>query len=149
MDIESNEEEDIELIGLEIKKLKSKKFKFGKSNKIKNQITLNRKFRHLKNIQKNLAETTRELLTFVKIADTIKMNCWRNDKLTVDKKRFLEENMWIEKAKFMMAVDLMTIGNLSKPIVEMIYSMPTKNRKELISMLTEDGRKKLISLVMK
>jgi hypothetical protein len=99
---------------------------------------LERKQRNLGNLKKSFADTSRELLAFVRIAEGIKLNFWGNGKLSGNKKKMLEENMWFEKAKFMMAVDLMTIGNVSKPTLEMVYAMPKKIRGELMSNLSEN-----------
>ena len=140
--------EDIVLKNLEVRRLKNK-FAIKKSTRLKNNILINRSKRQLNSMKKNLVDTDRELIQFVRIAETIKLNFWGNGRLSKEKKRLLEQNMWIEKAKFLMAVDLMTIGNLSKPTIELIYSMPKSDKKELLNFLGKDNREKLISWVMK
>jgi hypothetical protein len=139
---------DMQLIDLEIERLKNKRFFFRRFSKIKHRIELERKQRNLGNLKKSFADTSRELLAFVRIAEGIKLNFWGNGKLSGNKKKMLEENMWFEKAKFMMAVDLMTIGNVSKPTLEMVYAMPKKIRGELMSNLSENGRHNLIAWAM-
>ena len=126
-------EDDLKLIRIDIDQMNQKWFFFKISSKKRHEIKLQKMIRKKESLKANIKEISRELSEFVRIGESIRYKAWGNSTLSGEKIKALEKQMWHEKARFMMAIDLITIGNISKSTIEMIYSMPRKMKSELLS----------------
>lgn len=67
--------------------------------------------------------------------------------ITPQKRRELEAEMWVEKARRMAAIDLISIGGLQRSTVEFITSFPVELRRKIFSDLRPENRQKLLSIL--
>lgn len=67
--------------------------------------------------------------------------------VTAERRRELESEMWIEKARRMAAIDLISINGLQRSTVEFIASFPRDIRRQIISDLRPENRQKLLAVL--
>lgn len=140
--------DDILIAELNLTNLINKKFIRKKKREI-NALKYKKELRNYEHLKTTLNEIYFELKVFVERADGIKSNYWGKDELSAEKMEKLEINGWFEKTKYLMALDLITIGSLSRGTAEMIYSMPKGMKKELLNNLnTKESQQKLIKWIM-
>jgi hypothetical protein len=139
-----------ELIRLDLKDLNRKKrlsIRRAKKNRI--SIQINSLKRKAVEVEESIHHSMRELIHFVNAAKRIRAESWGSGIITNSLKKELEAQMWREKAKQMLAVDIIAFGQLSKPTVEMLFSMPRKVRAELFKMIEPEKRAGLIEWAKK
>lgn len=86
----------------------------------------------------------REFSKFYRIALDLKRSIGEIDG---PKRRALESEMWIERARKMAAVDLLSIGGLQRSTVEFIASFPRELRRDILMDLRPENRQKLLSIL--
>jgi len=91
---------------------------------------------------KSIKNNARELHIFVESAVTIRES-FGFEKLSIEKKRYLEADAWREKAKWMICLDMFCFGNISKATLEFTYKLPKAVKRELIMQLSDLNREKL------
>jgi hypothetical protein len=145
-----NGKDERKILKLEIKEHEFKRFKtIRKSKRLRLYYKLRLLKRNLNDFEESLYHTTRELIHFVNLAKRIKKESWGNKTITGDMRKSLEAQMWWEKAKQMLVVDIISFGQISKPTVEMLFNMPKKDRRELLELIKPEQREKLIDWAMK
>jgi hypothetical protein len=91
----------------------------------------------------------REARRLLRLADILRKRLnW--DNLTDTEKIILEQNAWLEKAKYLIGLDLLCSRGQSvqKSTMEFVLKLPKVMRKELIGELNNNGGKKLIDYVV-
>lgn len=86
----------------------------------------------------------REYCIFYRIARDLKR---RLGEITPQRRRELEAEMWIDKARRMAAIDLISLGGLQRSTAEFLTSLPREQRREVFSELRPDNRQKLLSIL--
>lgn len=86
----------------------------------------------------------REFLKFYQIAVALKRSL---GEISTEQRRELESKMWVEKARKMAAIDLLSIGGLQRSTVEFIVSFPKEIRHQILSDLRPENRQKLLSIL--
>lgn len=104
---------------------------------IRDELTLKKKKRDLEQAKLSLLDNKRELVRFWQQACVLMEKLEVEGPLTLDRLRDLDENMWRERAKEMMAIDFMVNDRMSRQTLELIMCMPAYQRKLLIQ-LTKD-----------
>jgi len=95
-------------------------------------------------IEKELAGPLRELRKLVKLAKALYLKL-NYDGLNEKAKGLLEAQAWFEKAKTMMALDIVAYGNVSRKTVEFIVQLPKTERQMLIPYIKKpELRQKLL-----
>jgi hypothetical protein len=102
---------------------------------------LERRLSELRNARKSKA---REYFTFYRIARDLKREL---GEITPQRRRELEADMWLDKARRMAAIDLLSIGGLQRSTVEFISSFPREMRREVIKDLRPENRQILLSII--
>ena len=97
-------------------------------------VDLREKRSALPDLDRNIEDTRRELVHFLKQAQQLKSQIGELDD---EKRRVLDTDMWIIKIKSMAAMDLMTCGALRSGTVDMIISIPCGWRKALIEAIQD------------
>ena len=133
-----------ELLLLDIKSMKRKRWFRGKLSRARDLIKLKSSQRKIKDIDECLYHISRELIYFVNLAKRIKKESWGDKIISGDLRKKLEAQMWLERVKQMMAVDILSFGAVSKPTIEMLFNMPKEERKELFKMIEPNNRGGLI-----
>lgn len=86
----------------------------------------------------------REFVKFYKIAIDLKRSL---GEISTERRRSLESEMWVEKARRMAAVDLISINGLQRSTVEFIMSFPRELRRDILADLRPENRQKLLSVL--
>jgi len=86
----------------------------------------------------------REYFTFYRIASDLKKQL---GEITPKRRRELEAEMWVDKARRMAALDLLTIGGLQRQTAEFITSLPREQRREIFIELRPENRQKLLTSI--
>jgi hypothetical protein len=86
----------------------------------------------------------REYCTFYRIARDLKRQL---GEITPGRRRELEAEMWIDKARRMAALDLLTIGGIQRQTAEFLTSLPRDQRREVFRELMPENRQKLLSIL--
>jgi len=86
----------------------------------------------------------REYCSFYRIARDLKR---RLGEIGAERMRELEAEMWIDKARRMAAVDLLSIGGLQRSTVEFITSFPSESRRQILFDLRPENRQRLLSIL--
>lgn len=89
----------------------------------------------------NVIRAEREMEIFVKLAKEFKRDL---GEITPDRRKYLEEQSWFEKAKRMIGVDLLVSNGqgISKATIEFILQLPGSYRKELVLGILNDPQYK-------
>ena len=101
---------------------------------MRQELDLNKKTRDLEQAKRSLLDNKRELVRFWQQACVLMEKLEVDGPLTDDRLRDLDENMWVERAKELMAVDFMVHSRISKATLDLIMCMPRYQRKILIAM---------------
>lgn len=104
-------------------------------------ISLEEKRRELKLMR---APKLREYFALYRIAVQLKRQI---GEIGNERRRQLEADMWIDKARRMAAIDLLSIGGLQRSTVEFISSFPRELKRVLLSDLRPENRQKLLSIL--
>jgi len=134
--------DDLAIAQIDFKRLKGKRPMWGRGRREKYQIRLNQQVRSIKKLDATIKDICRELGIFIKIA--VKLKKEKFSSLTQEQKRNLEAQMWREKIREMIAIDIFCLGRLDKPTISMIRSLPDQMRREIAD---EMERKKLPDLI--
>lgn len=94
------------------------------------EIFLKSELRQSAGMAENIEETERELKQFVELAVGLKK---RIGDIDDEKRQKLEAQSWYDKASKMAAVDIMTIGALSRQTFEFIFSLPEKQQENIFA----------------
>ena len=86
----------------------------------------------------------REYYTFYRIALDLKKQL---GEITPKRRRELEAEMWLDKARRMAALDLMTTGGIQRQTAEFLTSLPREQRRELFRELMPENRQKLLMIL--
>ena len=137
----------------------------GRHAEIKKQIqaidTLRQKIDHerhrwfgrgkIKSLEENLTiarnafkPKAREYFFFYKIARDLKRQI---GEVPPQRRRKLDAEMWVEKARRMAAVDFLSIGGLQRSTVEFIVSFPRDMRRQILCDLRPENIQKLLSIL--
>ena len=101
---------------------------------MRDELELNKKRRDLEQAKRSLLDNKRELVRFWQQACVLMEKLEVDGPLTDDRLRDLDENMWVERAKELMAVDFMVHSRISKATLDLIMCMPAYQRKILIAL---------------
>lgn len=101
---------------------------------MRDELELSKKKRDLEQAKRSLLDNKRELVRFWQQACVLMEKLEVTGPLTDDKLRDLDENMWVERAKELMAVDFMVHSRISKGTLELIMCMPRYQRSILIAL---------------
>lgn len=104
---------------------------------MRDELTLKKKKRDLEQAKLSLLDNKRELVRFWQQACILLEKLEMDMPLTPDRLRDLDESMWVERAKELMALDFMVHNRISKGTLELIMCMPKYQRMNLIK-LTKD-----------
>jgi hypothetical protein len=96
---------------------------------------------------KSITNNVRELERFVQAAVAIRKSSGF-EKLSIEKKRYLEAEAWREKAKFMLCMDLFCTGRPTKQTIEFIYKLPREAKRELLMEVDPSNQKKIIEYLI-
>ncbi len=128
--VESLDSAEDQLTLFEIgKKSIKRKIKLLLMGETKRQIFLKSEKRSAVAMAENIKHTKRELGEFAKIAKQLKSKLGDID---TDKRLELESAAWIEKGRQMAAIEIMTMGGLSKTTMEFILSLPKESRRGIL-----------------
>ena len=119
----------------EIKRQRAKWFGRGHVNGHEAKLTA------LKDSRKSKA---REYYTFYRIARDLKKQL---GEITPKRRRELEAEMWLDKARRMAALDLMTTGGIQRQTAEFLTSLPREQRREIFRELMPENRQKLLTIL--
>ena len=119
----------------EIKRQRAKWFWRGRVNGYEAKLAA------LKDSRKSKA---REYYTFYRIARELKKQL---GEITPKRRRELEAEMWLDKARRMAALDLMTTGGIQRQTAEFLTSLPREQRRELFRELMPENRQKLLTIL--
>lgn len=122
---------------IDIEELQYKTNKGGQKNKFdfaRDELELRKKLRQSEQAERSLVENKRELVRFWQQACVLMEKLEKDGTLTEDRLRDLDENMWVERARELMATDFMVNNRITKPTLDLIMSMPAYQRKMLIAM---------------
>jgi len=86
----------------------------------------------------------REFVQFYRIAIELKRSL---GEISAERRRALESEMWIEKARRMAALDLISLNGLQRSTVEFIASFPRESRRDILADLRPENRQKLLSII--
>jgi len=100
---------------------------------MRDELLLKKTKRDLEQSKLSLADNKRELVRFWQQACVLLEKLEAVLPLTDDRLRDLDEDMWVERAKELMAVDFMVHSRISKGTLELIMCMPPYKRKLLIA----------------
>ena len=100
--------------------------------------------KEIKTTRESLKSKSREYLFFYKLARNLKRKIGA---VTAQRRRDLETQMWVEKARRMAAVDLISINGLQRSTVEFIMSFPRELRRDILADLRPENRQKLLSIL--
>ena len=91
---------------------------------------------------KDCIAAKRELALFLKIAQALRQKL-RWDDLSPEQKNTMESHAWFEKARHLLAVDLLCSRGqgVSKATMEFVLQLPKEFRKQLIAQFREGGHK--------
>jgi hypothetical protein len=95
-------------------------------------------------LKKQRKSKAREYCSFYRIARDLKR---RLGEISAERRRELEAEMWIDKARRMAAIDLLSIGGLQRSTVEFITSFPRELRRQIFLDLRPENRQKLLSIL--
>ena len=101
---------------------------------MREELELKKKTRDLEQAKRSLLDNKRELIRFWQQACVLMEKLEVEGPLTEDRLRDLDENMWVERAKELMAVDFMVHSRISKGTLELIMCMPKYQRGNLIAL---------------
>ncbi len=107
----------------------ARKIKLVFIGQIRKQMFLKNEKRRAAELVENIRETKRELNRFVELAWELKKKIGELDEI---KRQRLEADSWIEKARQMAAIEIMTMGGLSKTTMEFILSLPKESRRGIL-----------------
>ena len=113
-------------------------YRFGKRRGI---AAMEKKLAALKEERKSKA---REYVTFYRIARALKKKIGQ---VTPDRRRELEAEMWLDKARRMAALDLISIGGLQRQTAEFIASLPREMRRSVLADLRPENRQRLLTSI--
>lgn len=139
--------ERIALAGIEFKGHRIRRAFQRLFNHQKYDILRRKAERELISMRETLEDLKREMKIFVKFA--LKLKRLKFSKLTENQKRDLEAQSWLEIARVMSIIDLMSTGVLSQGSMEMILKMPRSYRTDLLNSIDMKNRKNLIEWVLK
>ena len=131
-----NQKEGLELLDLK----PGWRWPFGRRAQIKE----NRRKRKRQSLIDNIAETERELNRFVELAVKLKEQI---GDLENGKREMLEANSWRQKALKMAGVDLLVNGRIGQPTMELILSLPEKDRSGVLTILSPQAKPDPMKLV--
>jgi len=95
-------------------------------------------------LKKQRKSKAREYCAFYRIARELKRKI---GEISADRRRELEAEMWIDKARRMAAIDLLSIGGLQRSTVEFIASFPGESRRKILFDLRPENRQRLLSIL--
>jgi hypothetical protein len=95
-------------------------------------------------LKKHMKSKAREYCLFYKIARNIKRKL---GEISAERRRELESDMWVDKARRMAAIDLLSVGGLQRSTVEFISSFPSELRRQIVADLRPENRQKLLSIM--
>jgi hypothetical protein len=98
----------------------------------------------LKALKESRKSKAREYCTFYRIARDLKRQL---GEITPQRRRELEAEMWLDKARRMAALDLMTIGGIQRQTAEFLTSLPREQRREIFRELMPENRQKLLMIL--
>ena len=101
---------------------------------MRDELTLKKKKRDLEQAKLSLLDNKRELVRFWQQACILLEKLEMVMPLTPDSLRDLDENMWIERAKEMMAMDFMVNDRMSRATLEFIMCLPRYQRRNLLAL---------------
>jgi hypothetical protein len=121
---------------------KKKEIEAERRKWFKDRKKIERLTKEIESAKKSFKPKAREYFTFYKLAVELKRKL---GEITPQKRRQLEAEMWVEKAKRMAAIDLISIGGLQRSTVEFVTSFPRELRRQIFSDLRPENRQKLLS----
>ena len=86
----------------------------------------------------------REYYTFYRIARDLKKQL---GEITPKRRRELEAEMWLDKARRMAALDLMTTGGIQRQTAEFLTSLPREQRRIILMDLRPENRQRLLTII--
>jgi Mg/Co/Ni transporter MgtE len=98
----------------------------------------------LDNAKRERKSKAREYLTFYRIARDLKRTL---GEISPQRRRELEAEMWLDKARRMAALDLMTNGGIQRQTAEFLTSLPREQRREIFRELMPENRQKLLMIL--
>jgi hypothetical protein len=110
----------------------------------KNRRKIERLLKEIESSKASFKPKAREYFTLCRLATNLKRKI---GEITPQKRRELEAEMWVEKARRMAAIDLISIGGLHRSTVEFITSFPRELRRQIFSDLRPENRQKLLSIL--
>jgi len=101
------------------------------------RVEFKRKSMQLEELERSLINTKREFMRFFQQASHLKGFI---GELTPAQRKKLDREMWIHRTKTVVALDLLTIGRLSKSTYELLGALPGQMRKPVIEFIESDGK---------
>lgn len=123
-----------EMLQVDIDELEEKILNEDNYNKFeqrRNKLNSEKKQLDMIELNKNIEDTEREFKRFYQHSASLKEKI---GELTDEKRNQLDKEMWIHKLKEMAATDLISSGRLKNTTLELINSVPLKDRYELLSL---------------
>jgi hypothetical protein len=100
--------------------------------------------KRLDNAKRERKSKAREYLIFYRIARDLKRTL---GEISPQRRRELEADMWLDKARRMAALDLISIGGLQRQTMEFIASFPREMRRAILTDLRPENRQRLLTTI--
>jgi hypothetical protein len=101
------------------------------------RVEFKRKSMQLEELERSFINTKREFMRFFQQTNHLKSLV---GELTPAQRKKLDREMWIHKTKTVVALDLLTMGRLSKSAYELLGALPVQMRKPVIEFIESDGK---------
>lgn len=98
----------------------------------------------LARVKKQQRSRMREYCEFYRIARALKNEIGNVSRA---RRRELEAEAWVDKARRLAAIDLISLGGIQRSTAEFIASFPETERRLILSDLRKDNRNKLLSIL--
>ena len=98
----------------------------------------------LARLRKQQRSRMREYAVFYRLARELKKEIGNVSRA---RRRELEAEAWVDKARRIAAIDLISIGGLQRSTAEFIASFPREERRLILSDLRKENRQRLLSII--
>lgn len=98
----------------------------------------------LKEKRERFKSRMREYAVFYRVAKELKKEI---GEVTAKRRRELETEAWIDKARRMAAIDLISIGGIQRSTAEFLISLPADHRRAIFQDLRQENRNKFLSIM--
>jgi len=138
-----SEDDEIQAAEIEAQR-ERRKWALSGTGRLLKAIAVRRAERKVAGLAHRKNETQRELAEFLRIAVALKRQI---GELTIAKRRELESEMWLHKARRMAALDLISLGGLQRQTAEFIASLPREMRRAVLADLRPENRQRLLTTI--